>query len=182
MTRDRLRRSVPDDVLVVIDEAYVEFVTDPSAVRGLEVLRVEPNVAVLRTFSKAYGLAGFRIGYGVAEPELAGAVRAASLPFGVSRVAQAAAVASMAAEDELLARVAELVKARGELTAGLDDRGFDVPDAQGNFVWLPAGAADSRVRRGVHGGSGWLVRPFAAGDPGDGIRITVGEPKRMPGS
>ena len=78
--------AVPEDVMVVLDEAYVEFVTDPSAVRGLEALRDRPNVVVLRTFSKAYGLAGFRVGYGVAEPDLAGAVRAVSLPFGVSRV------------------------------------------------------------------------------------------------
>ena len=168
--------SVPDDVLVVIDEAYVEFITDPSAVRGLEVLRDRANVAVLRTFSKAYGLAGFRIGYGIAEPELAGAVRAASLPFGVSRVAQAAAVASMAAEDELMARVAELVKARGELTEGLNDRGFDVPDAQGNFVWLPAGPRTAGYAEAFTAG-GLAVRPFVAGDPGDGIRITVGEPE-----
>jgi histidinol-phosphate aminotransferase len=168
--------SVPDDVLVVIDEAYVEFVTDPSAARGLEVQRDRANVAVLRTFSKAYGLAGFRIGYGIAEPDLAGAVRAASLPFGVSRVAQAAAIASLAAEDELMVRVAELIKARGELAQGLIDRGFHVPDAQGNFVWLPAGPRTAEFAHAFAAG-GLAVRPFVTGDPGDGIRITVGEPE-----
>jgi histidinol-phosphate aminotransferase len=168
--------SVPDDVLVVLDEAYVEFITDPSAVRGLEVLSDHSNVAVLRTFSKAYGLAGFRIGYGIAEPELAGAVRAASLPFGVSRVAQAAAAASMAAEEELMVRVADLVKARGDLAQGLIDRGFDVPDAQGNFVWLPAGPRTAAYTEAFTAG-GLAVRPFVTGDPGDGIRITVGEPE-----
>jgi histidinol-phosphate aminotransferase len=168
--------SVPEDVLVVLDEAYVEFITDPSAVRGLEVLSDRSNVAVLRTFSKAYGLAGFRIGYGIAEPDLAGAVRAASLPFGVSRVAQAAAVASLAAEDELMVRVADLVKARGDLAQGLIDRGFDVPDAQGNFVWLPAGPRTAAYTEAFTAG-GLTVRPFVAGDRGDGIRITVGEPE-----
>ncbi len=168
--------SVPEDVLVVLDEAYVEFITDPSAVRGLEVLGDRSNVAVLRTFSKAYGLAGFRIGYGITEPDLAGAVRAASLPFGVSRVAQAAAVASLAAEDELMVRVAELVKARGDLAQGLIDRGFDVPDAQGNFVWLPAGPRTAAYTAAFTAG-GLAVRGFAAGDSGDGIRITVGEPE-----
>ena len=166
---------VPDDVLVVIDEAYVEFITDPSAVRGLEMLRDRLNVAVLRTFSKAYGLAGFRIGYGIAEPDLAGAVRAASLPFGVSRVAQAAAIASLAAEEELMARVAELVKAREALAQGLTDLGFRVPDAQGNFVWLPAGPRTGSYAEAFRAG-GLAVRPYVAGDPGDGIRITVGEP------
>ena len=86
-----------------------------SAVRGLELLADRPNVVVLRTFSKAYGLAGFRVGYCVACPELATAVRAVALPFGVSVPAQAAVVASLAAEPELLERVAELVRARDRL-------------------------------------------------------------------
>jgi histidinol-phosphate aminotransferase len=168
--------SVPAEVLVVLDEAYVEFITDPSAVRGLEVQSDRSNVAVLRTFSKAYGLAGFRIGYGVTGQELAGGVRAASLPFGVSRVAQAAAVASLAAEDELMVRVTELVKARGGLVQGLVDRGFEVPDAQGNFVWLAAGPRTAAYTEAFTAG-GLAVRPFMAGDRGDGIRITVGEPE-----
>jgi len=167
---------VPDDVLVVVDEAYVEFVTAPGAVRGLEVLVGRPNVVVLRTFSKAYGLAGFRVGYCVADPDLARAVRAVSLPFGVSVPAQAAVVASLAAEPELLERVAALVSARDDLAAGLRERGLEVPDAQGNFVWLPAGPlttayAEAFARAGV------MVRPYAAGAPGDGVRITVGEPE-----
>ncbi len=166
--------SMPDDILVVLDEAYVEFITDPQALRGLEALRGRSNVAVLRTFSKAYGLAGLRIGYGVTEPELAGAVRAASLPFGVSSVASAAAIASLAAEEELLARVAELTKARGELLQGLLDLGFDVPDSQGNFVWLPARHRTADYARTFAAG-GIAVRPFIAGDQEDGVRITVGE-------
>jgi histidinol-phosphate aminotransferase len=166
--------SLPDDILIILDEAYVEFVTDPQGVRGLEVLRGRSNVAVLRTFSKAYGLAGLRIGYGVTEPEIAGAIRAAALPFGVSIVASAAAIASLAAEEELLARVAELAKARGELAQGLLDLGFDIPDAQGNFVWLPAGHLTADYAA-VFASGGIAVRPFVTGDPADGIRITVGE-------
>ena len=169
-----LIESVPDHILITLDEAYVEFVTDPAAVRGLELVRAHPNVAVLRSFSKAYGLAGFRIGYCVADPALARAVRAAALPFGVSVAAQAAAVASLAAEEELMTRVAELVKARSELAQGLVDLGFDVPDAQGNFVWLPSGARTTEHAAEFAAG-GVMVRPFAAGEPGDGIRITVGE-------
>ena len=166
--------SLSDDILIVLDEAYVEFVTDPEAVRGLEVLRDRSNVAVLRTFSKAYGLAGLRIGYGVTEPEIAGAIRAAALPFGVSIVASAAVIASLAAEEELLARVAELAKARGELAQALLDLGFDIPDAQGNFVWLPSGQRTADYAKAFAAG-GIAVRPFVAGDPWDGIRITVGE-------
>lgn len=166
--------AVPDDVLVMVDEAYVEFVTDPGAVRGLELLTGRPNVVVLRTFSKAYGLAGFRVGYCVAEPSLAAAVRAVSLPFGLSVPAQAAVVASLESEDALLERVTQLVKDRDALRAGLVSLGFDVPDAQGNFVWLPAGPQTAGYAAAFEAG-GVVVRPYAAGDPADGVRITVGE-------
>src|SRR6478609_10636000 len=98
---------VPDDVAVVLDEAYVEFVDDPGAVNGLSLLD-RPNVVVLRTFSKAYGLAGLRIGYAVAQDDLASVLRAAANPFGVTTVAQAAALASLAAEHALHERVDEL--------------------------------------------------------------------------
>ncbi|GAA3574012.1 histidinol-phosphate transaminase [Microlunatus spumicola] len=168
--------AVPDDVLVVVDEAYVEFVTDPTAVRGLEVAQGRDNVVVLRTFSKAYGLAGFRVGYCVAEPRLAQAVRSVALPFGVSLPAQAAVLASLEQEDELLARVAELVTRRDALVAGLRGAGLDVPDAQGNFVWIPAGRRTAEVAA-TFGEAGLVVRPYVSDHPGDGVRITVGEPE-----
>ncbi len=163
--------AVPDSVLVVIDEAYVEFVHRPDPLRALELLD-RANVVVLRTFSKAYGLAGFRVGYCVADPTLATAVRAASLPFGISIVAQAAVLASLAAEQQLLDRVAALMVARDVLVAGLRDRRFDVPDAQGNFVWLPAGERTLAYAERF-ATSGLVVRPFA----GEGLRISVGEPE-----
>src|SRR3954451_9547901 len=130
--------SLPEHVLVVLDEAYVEFVRDRQALRGLDLER--SNVVVLLTFSKAYGLGGFRVGYCVADAALAGAARAVALPFGVSLPAQAAAVASLAAVDQLGERVQRLVGARDRLAAGLRSLDLGVPDAQGNFVWLPAGA------------------------------------------
>jgi histidinol-phosphate aminotransferase len=168
--------SVPEHVMVVLDEAYVEFVTGADRLRGLEVLAGRPNVVVLRTFSKAYGLAGFRVGYCVAQPELAAAVRAVSLPFGVSVPAQAAVLASLAAEPALLERVAELVRARDQLTGGLRELGFAVPEAQGNFLWLPAGPLTTQYAA-TFAGAGLTVRAFAAGDDQDGIRITIGEPE-----
>ena len=172
---ERFLAVVPEHVLVMVDEAYVEFVDDPTAVRGLELMRGRPNVVVLRTFSKAYGLAGFRVGYCVAAPQLAAAVRAVSLPFGISVAAQAAVLASLEAEPALLERVEELVRSRQRLRAGLLELGFDVPDAQGNFVWLPAGPLTSTYGE-AFGAGGVVVRPYAAGEPGDGVRITVGEP------
>ncbi len=171
---ERFLDAVPEHVLVMVDEAYVEFVDDPSAVRGLEIARGRPNVVVLRTFSKAYGLAGFRVGYCVAEPGLAAAVRAVSLPFGISVAAQAAVLASLEAEPALQERVAALVHARGVLRDGLRGLGFDVPAAQGNFVWLPAGPLTAAYGEAFDA-AGVTVRPYAAGEPGDGVRITVGE-------
>ncbi len=167
---------VPDDVLVVVDEAYVEFVTDPAATRGLEIWRDHPNVVVLRTFSKAYGLAGFRVGYAVAEPRLATALRATSLPFGVSVPAQAAVVASLAAHEPLMARVTELVAAREELVAGLTGLGFDLPTAQANFVWFAA-AEQTLAYASAFAEAGLMVRPYAAGDASDGVRVSIGEPE-----
>ena len=146
----------------------------PGAVRGLDLLADHDNVVVLRTFSKAYGLAGFRVGYCVAEAGLAGAARAASLPFGVSIAAQAAVIASLEAEPALLERVQTLVAARDATVTALRALGLEVPDAQGNFFWLPAGPltqayADHFAAGGVMG------RAYVAGEPGDGVRITVGE-------
>jgi histidinol-phosphate aminotransferase len=162
-------QSVPDDVLVVIDEAYAEFLDDPDAVDGKRLLDQHANLAVLRTFSKAYGLAGLRVGYCLAAaPETASALRQVSVPFQVSIPAQAAALASLAAEDELMARVADVVREREPLRQRLIELGYDVPPSQGNFVWLPTGADTMRVA-GVFDEAGVLVRPFA----GDGIRITV---------
>jgi histidinol-phosphate aminotransferase len=163
---------VPERVLVVVDAAYQEFVTDPAAADAMAVLD-RPNVAVLRTFSKAYGLAGLRVGFAVAPEAVATAVRKVALPFGVSSPAQAAAVASLqpAAEAELMSRVTQVVAERERVAAGLRAAGWDVPDAQGNFVWLQLGDqavpfAEACERAGVS------VRPFA----GDGVRVTVAEP------
>jgi histidinol-phosphate aminotransferase len=164
--------AVPEDVIVVVDEAYREFITDPEQVDGLELAKGRGNVVVLRTFSKAYGLAGLRVGYAVAPPPIAEAIRKCALPFGVSQVAQVAAIASLEAESELFERVDALVAERGRVTAALREQGWALPDAQGNFVWLPLGAAsaDFAARCDARGVS---VRPFAD----DGVRVTIGEPE-----
>ena len=164
---------VPERVLVVLDTAYVEFVSDPEAADGLAAYRARPNVAVLRSFSKAYGLAGLRVGFTVAPDNVAAAVRKVALPFGVSGMAQTAAVASMqpAAEDELRARVAAVVAERERVVDGLRKTGWDVPDSQGNFCWLALGE-DAAAFAVACEEAGVVVRPFA----GDGVRITVAEP------
>jgi len=166
-------QQVPARVLVVLDEAYAEFVDDPEAVDGTRLLPTYPNLLVLRTFSKAYGLAGLRVGYAIAgTAEVAGALRQVHLPFAVSVAAQAAALASLDAEPQLLAQVAQIVAMREPLRQELLRIGWQVPPSQGNFVWLPTGADSVRVSQ-VFEDHDVLVRCFA----GDGLRITVGTDK-----
>ncbi|MGY1744628.1 histidinol-phosphate transaminase [Blastococcus sp. SYSU D00695] len=169
---ERFLDAVPAGTLVVLDEAYREFVTDPDVPDGTELMRGRPNVAVLRTFSKAWGLAGLRVGYLVAEdPAVADAVRRTHVPFSVSMLAQAAAVAALASEDEVRRRVAAVVAERDRLTAALRDRGLDVPDSQANFVWLPVAERTAELAAALEA-RGVITRPFA----GEGIRVTVGAP------
>jgi histidinol-phosphate aminotransferase len=167
---DAFIATVPEHVLVVVDEAYVEFVRMADAVDALATYRAHPNVVVFRTFSKAYGLAGFRVGYAVAGEPIAAALRAVSLPFGVSGIAQAAAIASLDAEKELLERVDAIVAERDRVRAGLLDAGWDVPEAQGNFVWFGLGDRTADFAAAADD-LGIVVRPFA----GEGCRVTVGE-------
>jgi histidinol-phosphate aminotransferase len=161
---------VPSDVLVVVDEAYVEFVRDPRAADGLAAYRSRPNVTVLRTFSKAYGLAGLRVGFAVAHPPVAEALRKTAVPFGVSGVAQRAAIASLAAADELAERVEALVAERARVVAGLAEQGWDLPDAQANFVWFPMGDQTADLAAAFDE-AGLVVRPYGS----DGVRVTIGE-------
>lgn len=136
---ERFLDRVPGDVLVVLDEAYREFIRDVEVPDGIEIYRDRPNVAVLRTFSKAYGLAGLRVGFAVAHEPVAAALRKTAVPFGVSQLAQDAAVASLRAEDELLGRVGSLVCERERVQRTLVDQGWTVPESQANFVWLRLG-------------------------------------------
>ncbi|MEU5288135.1 histidinol-phosphate transaminase [Streptomyces sp. NPDC020755] len=167
---ERFLDRVPSDVLVVLDEAYKEFIRDAEVPDGIEIYRDRPNVAVLRTFSKAYGLAGLRVGFAVAHEPVAAALRKTAVPFGVSQLAQDAAVASLRAEDELLGRVGSLVAERARVSAELVRQGWTVPESQANFVWLRLGErtldfAAACERAGV------VVRPFK----GEGVRVSIGE-------
>lgn len=167
---ERFLDAVPDHVLVVVDEAYLEFVRDPDAAAGLTSLaQGRRNVVVLRTFSKAFGLAGLRVGYAVSTPEIAGTVRKVTPPFSVTDLAQAAAVASLDAVDELSERVEAVVAQRTVLVEGLRAQGWQVPDSQANFVWLPVGDDAVPFAEAVHPVA---VRPFA----GEGVRVSIGSP------
>ena len=161
---------VPSDLLVVLDEAYAEFVTDPEAVSGFDLLGTYPNLVVLRTFSKAYGLAGLRIGYGIGPVAVIDAARSASIPLSVTHHAQLAAMASLDHEEALLERVGHISALRTTIWQGLLSQGWEVPEPQGNFVWLSTGdytetAAETLLSHGI------MARPFQP----EGIRISIGE-------
>ncbi|MBI1758353.1 MAG: histidinol-phosphate transaminase [Actinobacteria bacterium] len=162
---------VPEDVLVVVDEAYTEFVRDPLAADGLATYRSRPNVAVLRTFSKAFGLAGLRVGFAIAQEEVADALRKASVPFGVSVIAQHAAVASLHAEAALAERVRALVEERERVVGALRDQGWTVPETEANFVWLRLGDRSGAFAAACEE-VGIMVRSYGT----EGVRVTIGEP------
>ncbi len=166
--------AVPPNVLVVLDEAYFEY-TRPDAAgnhtNGVEIARGRRNVIVLRTFSKAYGLAGLRVGYAVADPEVITALSKVRIAFAVSTIAQQAALASLEASAELLARTGALIAERDRVRDALVSGGYDVGVSQSNFIWLPLGERSGEFASGA-AEQGVLLRSYG----NDGVRVTIGDP------
>lgn len=163
---------VPEDVLVVIDEAYHHY-ADPMLVPdAIETFAYRPNVVVTRTFSKAYALAGLRVGYCVGSPEVVAAARKTQVPFSVSGLAQECAIAALGESREVERRAALTVAERERVSKELASLGYDVPPSQANFVWL--GLRDRSAEFASHCQAGnVIVRPF--GD--EGVRVTIGLPE-----
>jgi histidinol-phosphate aminotransferase len=160
--------TVPTSCLVVLDEAYSEFVTDPRVRDSTQLLAAHSNLVITRTFSKAHGLAGLRVGYALAHPDVIGMIDRTLVPFAVNELAQRAARASLHAADEMRERVAAVVSERGRVVAALREFGWTVPEPQGNFIWLPVLADAAALgadleRRGV------VTRAFAD----VGVRVTI---------
>lgn len=173
VTADEFRgfmNAVPDTLLVLLDEAYREFVTAPDAVDGIPLLDEYPNLVVLRTFSKAYGLAGLRVGYAVGPEYLLDAARATAIPLSVTEPAQRAAIASLDHEAELLPAIGEITERRDAIASALRGQGWSIPAAQGNFVWLATGE-HTTAAQGILEAHGIVARAF----PPEGIRVSVGE-------
>ncbi|MER7273566.1 histidinol-phosphate transaminase [Dactylosporangium sp. NPDC000244] len=163
---------VPANVIVALDEAYREFVTDPSVPDGLVEYGDRPNVVVLRTLSKAWGLAGLRIGYLIGSPEVAAAVRKVVTPFSTSLAAQAAALAALNQEPEMRRRVELVVAERARVVEAVRKVHPDVPETQANFFWLPLGEQSAAFAAQCER-AGVIVRAFQ----GDGVRVTIGTPE-----
>jgi histidinol-phosphate aminotransferase len=163
----RFLDAVPRTCLVMLDEAYCEYARDPDL--GVRLIRSNPNLIVTRTFSKAYGLAGLRVGYLLADPHLVVRIRRMIMPGAVNDVAQAAAIAALQARAELLSRVRYTVCERERVRAALLALGFDVPPSETNFIWLPLSrrAQEFAVTCAL---AGINVRTY----PDEGVRVTVG--------
>ncbi|MGP9652357.1 histidinol-phosphate transaminase [Glutamicibacter sp. AOP38-B1-38] len=161
--------SVPRNILVVIDEAYVHFDRSDIRADGLALFRKYPHVAVLHTFSKAYGLAGLRIGYAVSPKPVAQNLRKVAVPFGVTDLAQRAAVASLEAADELGVRIDEVVEQRERMLEGLVAAGYPAVPSEANFVWVAAADRTAELEALLREGN-VVVRAF----PGEGLRISSG--------
>ena len=161
---------IPETVLVLLDEAYIEFVTDDTAVRGPELLAAYPNLVVLRTFSKAYGLAGLRVGYALGAEYVLDAARATTIPLSVIEPAQRAAIVSIEHQAELLERVGHLAELRDRIWTALGDQGWNIPRPHGNFIWLPTGEHTAWAAE-VFSDNGIVVRALAP----EGLRVSIGE-------
>jgi histidinol-phosphate aminotransferase len=165
---ERFLRRVPASTVVLLDEAYVEFLSEDNNVDAQTLVNKFPNLVVVRTFSKAYGLAGLRIGYGFCAPELARQLWTMQLPFGIGITGLVAVAASYDAENELQQRIRMIASERRHLRMRLRSMGVYSTDAHANFVYLPA---LGQPWREVFDGAGLQVRGYADG----GVRITVGD-------
>jgi histidinol-phosphate aminotransferase len=164
--------AVPSDVLVALDEAYHGFVTDPDVVDGVRDCGDRPNVVILRTFSKAWGIAGLRVGYLVAPAPVAATVRAVTTLWSTSAIGQAAALAALAAEEELRDLVQRVIRERERLLAAVRTMIPDTPESQGNFLWLPVGARSAELAQ-VCDRANVIVRVVRD----RGVRVSIGTPE-----
>ena len=168
---------VPATVPVVIDEAYFEFCAASSIpegeeppLNGLDIYRDYPNVIILRTFSKAQGLAGLRVGYSISHPQITRHLRVAATPFAVSALAERAAVASIEHQEAVMARVSHIVAERERVTARLRELGYEFPSTYANFVWLPLGERTGEFVD-LMNRNALSVRAFGS----EGVRVSIGE-------
>ncbi len=164
---ERFLRRVPSDTVVLLDEAYIEFVAAEHRIDAPALIQRFPNVVVVRTFSKAYGLAGLRIGYGFGAPELAKTLWTMQLPFGMNITSAVAVAASYDAENQLRQRIRLITGERRYLQRRIRAMGVYTTDGHANFVYLPE---QGRPWRQAFDDAGLRVRHYSDG----GVRITVG--------
>ncbi|ERG64131.1 hypothetical protein L332_06640 [Agrococcus pavilionensis RW1] len=168
---DRFLERVPDDVLVMLDEAYIEFVREPIP-DGIALQRERENVVVLRTFSKAYGLAGLRVGYAIGDPAVLRGADLTGVPLSQTALGAAAALAALAHRDETFGRIQQVVEHRDALWQRLVDEGVPVPRPHGNFVWVPSQPGQEDAIHDILFDHLLVAKVFP-----EGTRISIGEPE-----
>ncbi len=164
-----LLSAIPNNVVVLVDEAYREFADPKLGDPVTDLLGDHRNLVITRTFSKAYGMAGLRVGYAITDPEIVSEMDKILLPFAVNNAAQAAALAAMGALDEIQPKIDRILSERTRVVDTLSEAGWALPPAEANFVYLATGEQTDEIcvaleRQGV------VTRPFS----GDGIRVTIG--------
>jgi histidinol-phosphate aminotransferase len=164
---------LPPSVLVVVDEAYAEFVDAPDYASALPLLAQHPNLIVTRTFSKAYALAGLRVGFAIAHPDCIAVMERVRESFNVNAFGLAAAEAALADDVHLAASVAGNCLQRNALAAALRQRGLTVSPSQTNFLLVEFGAATAQIEVALVA-RGVILRPMGGYGLGDCLRITVG--------
>lgn len=168
---------VPSNIVVVIDEAYFEFCAaseipegEEAPVNGLDVYPDYENVVILRTFSKAQGLAGLRVGYSISHPEVTQYLRVSATPFAVTSLAEEAAIASIEHHDSVMQRVEHLVSERERVKTALEELGWWIPETRANFVWLALGEHTPEFAK-LAEENALSVRAFGT----EGVRVSIGE-------
>lgn len=168
---------IPPHVTVILDEAYIEFQTNDDPDATLDLLADFPNLVVLRTFSKCYGLAGLRVGYAIGSSTFRAAVDAVRQPFSVNALAQAAGAEAILHSDDVLFRVESTIAERLRVEEALGEIGLDTAETQANFSWIDLGAADEgEVVAGLAAREVAVRAGTPLGDPGH-IRVTFGTPE-----
>ena len=169
---------VPDHVTVLVDEAYVEFQLDDDPEATVDLRRQFPNLVLLRTFSKVYGLAGLRIGYALCSPKFRAAVDAVRQPFSVNAIAQSAAAEAIRHSDDVATRVERNIIERVTVEEGLRELGLETANSQANFSWVALGDRDEAAIVAALAEDGIIVRPGSVlGGPGR-IRVSYGTPEQ----
>ncbi|HHU20255.1 MAG TPA: histidinol-phosphate transaminase [Bacilli bacterium] len=177
-TLEQFLQACPSDVLVVVDEAYMDYVQSDKKVNTIDLLHKHPNLMIVRTFSKVYGLAGLRIGYGIAQLEVSEALNIARGPFNTTRLAQQAAIVAYQDRDFIEHTVNETIKNRQTFMNALDQMNLSYYDSEANFVFVKLPVSGDSLFNYLMT-QGFIVRSGEALGHPNGVRITIGNADDM---
>lgn len=168
---DRMMERISDDILVVLDEAYYEYVSDPDYAESMKYLRSNKNVLILRTFSKIYGLAGLRLGYGIAKKEIISDMNRLREPFNTNMIAQRAAIAALKDSEHVANSKRINESGKKYLYGELDDIGIMYVPTEANFIYIPFEGAMALYEKLLI--QGVIIRPMGP----NAVRVTIGLPE-----